>query len=125
MAKTGTLNGVSVAYDDESLKSDAGFARSYLFLLTLWFISKKPTCGYGIMKKFQAEEIQTATASRIYPILASLESDGLAKASMQPHGRRKRKVYSITFKGRKNLQFWKAMFFKGLKHEFFSDMLRR
>ncbi|MFA5106672.1 MAG: PadR family transcriptional regulator [Candidatus Micrarchaeia archaeon] len=124
MVKSHVVNGVKVEYDDESLKSDYGFSRSFLFLITLWFISRKPSCGYGIMKRFQAEELHTATPSRMYPILSAMESDGLLSCSLEPVGRRKRKVYSITAKGRKTLKFWKSMFFNGMKHEFFSDMLR-
>jgi DNA-binding PadR family transcriptional regulator len=62
--------------------------------------------GYQIMRQLErrSEGYFTMTAALLYPALHQLEMDGLLKSEWQEgQGKRKRKYYSITQKGRKAL----------------------
>jgi DNA-binding PadR family transcriptional regulator len=62
--------------------------------------------GYQIMRELEQRSAGyfTMTAALLYPALHQLELDGLLKSNWQDgQGRRKRKYYSITPKGKKAL----------------------
>ncbi len=118
-----TLNGQTSKCPVMSPKSETAFVRSFLYTFTLWFLTKKPMCGYDIIKNLTSAHIHTASASRIYPILSKLEEMGLVKSKTENIGKRKRKTYSATQLGSKTLAAAKKHYFVGLKKEFFKDML--
>lgn len=76
-------------------------------LLILWFISKKPSHGYEIIKRFDeldASELKTK-ANRIYPGLEELKKKGFLNAFVDTARSEKkpRKVYSLTPEGKEHL----------------------
>ncbi len=75
-------------------------------LLILSILSAGKMYGYQIMRELEnrSEGYFTMTAALLYPALHRLEMDGLLKSEWQEgQGKRKRKYYSITPKGRKAL----------------------
>ena len=73
-------------------------------IFILWVISQNKIHGYGIVSKLN-ESISSLSnkkvihASAVYPILHSLEEDGLIKSSKQLHGKNEVKTYEITAEG--------------------------
>ena len=67
---------------------------TFLQLKTLWLISRKKTCGYELMDALGTNQ------GTIYPLLQSLVKSGLISAETS----KRKKVYSITQKGKKVLK---------------------
>lgn len=75
-------------------------------LLILSVLAANKMYGYQIMRELEqrSEGYFSMTAALLYPALHQLELDGLLKSEWQEgQGKRKRKYYSITQKGRKAL----------------------
>ena len=75
-------------------------------LLILNVLSDKRMYGYQIMRELErrSEGYFSMTAALLYPALHQLEIDGLLKSEWEAgQGKRKRKYYAITPKGRKAL----------------------
>jgi PadR family transcriptional regulator, regulatory protein PadR len=75
-------------------------------LLILSVLAEEPMYGYQIMRELErrSEGYFSMTAALLYPALHQLELDGLLKSDWQDgQGKRKRKYYSITAKGKKAL----------------------
>ncbi len=75
-------------------------------LLILSVVSGETMYGYQIMRELErrSEGYFSMTAALLYPALHQLEMDGLLESEWQEgQGKRKRKYYSITPKGRKAL----------------------
>lgn len=75
-------------------------------LLILSVLATDKMYGYQIMRELEqrSEGYFTMTAALLYPALHQLELDGLLKSEWQEgQGKRKRKYYFITQKGRKAL----------------------
>ncbi|RAP53956.1 MAG: hypothetical protein BZ137_04900 [Methanosphaera sp. rholeuAM130] len=73
-------------------------------IFLLWIISQKKIHGYGIISKLN-ESISSFSnrkpihGSTIYPLLHSLEEDGLITSSKELNGKNEVKVYEITQEG--------------------------
>ena len=76
---------------------------STLILLTL---EKGSAHGYSLMQTITDDSygVWNPSASSLYPHLSSLTEKGLIEYTTQMEGKRERKVYSITEKGRKTLK---------------------
>ncbi|MBA7619315.1 hypothetical protein ES703_26653 [subsurface metagenome] len=76
---------------------------STLILLTL---EKGPSHGYNLMQiiKDDTYGVWNPTASSLYPHLSSLTEKGLIAFTTEMDGKRERKVYDITQKGKKTLK---------------------
>jgi PadR family transcriptional regulator PadR len=75
-------------------------------LLILSVVESNKMYGYQIMRELEqrSEGYFKMTAALLYPALHQLELNGLLKSEWQEgQGKRKRKYYSITPKGRKAL----------------------
>jgi len=75
-------------------------------LLLLSVLSGERMYGYQIMRELErrSEGYFTMTAALLYPALHQLEADGLVESEWQDNpGKRRRKYYAITSKGRKAL----------------------
>jgi PadR family transcriptional regulator, regulatory protein PadR len=73
-------------------------------VLILSVLAREPMYGYQIMRELErrSEGYFSMTAALLYPALHQLEMDGLLKSEWQAaQGKRKRKYYAITPKGRK------------------------
>ena len=69
-----------------------------LQLRVLWAISKKPRCGYELMKLSK----KRITQGTMYPLLQSLEKPGIIVGTHS--GARRKKYYRITTEGEKVLK---------------------
>jgi PadR family transcriptional regulator PadR len=80
-----------------------------LVLLSLLNRSRKPMYGYQIAKHLDQNEFSTAMMKRgaLYPVLRSLEANGLLESIVQPSmAGPPRKYYRITSDGRTTLREW-------------------
>ena len=91
----------------------------------LWYISRGRMHGYELIKRLEEEEgFRVITASQLYPMLKSLSKQGLVTQEREMQGRRARKVYRITQKGRVRLQeAKKCMRASPMKLEFLREMV--
>lgn len=83
------------------------FAPELRDLLILWFISKKPTHGYELIKRFGELESENlkAKANRVYPGLEKMKKKGYVEAFLDTSLslKKPRKVYSLTPEGKRHL----------------------
>ncbi len=92
----------------------------------LWIISKKPTTGYTLMKLLEAEHPGgMSKASRIYPLLAYMEEEGLVKSKILKTGKRESKEYSITAKGKLLINITRKVLAKTMWGEFLRDISKK
>lgn len=74
--------------------------------LVLAALSRAPMHGYQMVKELEQRSsgVLTLKEGTLYPILHSLERDGLISAEWESSGGRERKVYHLTDAGRGELQ---------------------
>lgn len=80
--------------DLNDLLSD--FSRFYI----LTILYEGPHHGYKIISKFRKRLKKDITPSLVYPFLQSLEQNGLARHTVKAVGRKERKMYELTERGR-------------------------
>jgi len=80
------------------------FAKSFLDLLILQLVQTEPTWGYKIIKKTQDQYGVKLRHGALYPLLNTLEANGLLQSKKHLQKGRIRKVYQITKKGKHFLQ---------------------
>ncbi|MEM0506640.1 MAG: PadR family transcriptional regulator [Thermosphaera sp.] len=78
--------------------------KKYLSLKILEILSKGDKHGYAIAKEIFQNIGMKTSAGILYPMLRSLEKDGLIKSRKVHEGSRLKKVYTITDKGREILR---------------------
>jgi PadR family transcriptional regulator PadR len=77
--------------------------RNLLEIIFLTFLDEEPLHGYGINVKFRGAFECSLSASTIYPLLYMMEEEGLINSEWNSESQRKKKVYSITPKGKEHL----------------------
>lgn len=84
---------------------DKSFMLGHAKLITLAVLSNKPLHGYGIIKEIKSKsgDCCSVTVGTIYPILKTLESEGLIESEKVSARGREKIVYKITAKGEKVL----------------------
>ena len=90
-------------------------------IFLLWLIGKHEVHGYQIIKLLKDEGMRIG-ANRLYPVLNAMLADGVISQKERRDGKRVRKVYVITPKGRKVLKGGKKLF-RGIAGEFTREML--
>ena len=75
------------------------FARSFLDLLMLQMLRREPLWGYRMMSMLQRDYGLRVGPPVIYPLLDSMETEGLVESEEVYEGRRRRRVYRATQKG--------------------------
>lgn len=78
-------------------------ARSLLDVVILAFLEEGSLHGYKINVRFRKAFGHGLSASTIYPLLYTLEEKGCIEGEWTGNSKRKRRVYSITQKGRDRL----------------------
>ncbi|CAM3650968.1 helix-turn-helix transcriptional regulator [Cohnella lubricantis] len=75
-------------------------------ILVLTLLDRKDMYGYEMVRELEQRSggILNLKEGTLYPILHSLESDGLVEAYWDEQGSRPRKYYRITGKGKKQLE---------------------
>ena len=70
---------------------------SKFYILTILY--EGSTHGYSIITKFRTRLGKDISPSLIYPFLQHLENRGIVKHTIEPVGKKKRKVYELTIEG--------------------------
>ncbi len=80
--------------------------KGHISTLILLALEKSPSHGYNLMQiiKDDTYGVWNPTASSLYPHLSSLTEKGLIEFTTEMEGKRERKVYDITQKGKKTLK---------------------
>ena len=92
-------------------------------LFALWLINREKTHGYGLIKLLRKEGMQ-ASPNRLYPLLNLMMKQGLISQKKEAQGKRVRKIYALTPKGKKFLSHGKTQF-SGLISEFLKEMIQK
>lgn len=111
------------AFTGKDIEKKVGRENFSLFLL--WMISKKEQHGYEIIKTIKEDPcIPSFAASKIYPLLRNLLKKGLITQKKVLLGKRARKIYQITPKGKAVLQKAKSYIMQSpLMKQYAEDML--
>jgi DNA-binding PadR family transcriptional regulator len=101
-------------------------AKEKFSLFLLWMISKKEQHGYEIIKSLNEDPVMSnAAASKVYPILRGLSKKGLISQKKVMQGKRVRKVYFITPKGKEILKKTKEYVARSrLMMEYMEDLFK-
>jgi DNA-binding PadR family transcriptional regulator len=75
------------------------FIRSFLDVVILHMLSSEPLWGYRMMNVLNAKFGIKVGPPVIYPLLDSMEADGLIEGEEVYEGKRRRNMYSATRKG--------------------------
>ena len=95
------------AFSGKDFEKKIGKEKFSIFLL--WMISRKEQHGYEIIKTIKEDpHMPSFTASKIYPLLRDLTKKGLISSRKVMQGKRARKIYYITAKGKLVLEKAKA-----------------
>jgi len=80
------------------------FATGFLDVMILRLIRVRPRWGYEIMAEIKNTFQIKAGASKIYPLLMSLEANGFVKSRWKYEGKKRKKLYEITPRGAQFLE---------------------
>ena len=75
------------------------FATKFLDILVLTIIRFHPMWGYKLIAEIKRDFGVKIGYGTMYPLLNSLENEGLIRGTLRLKGQRKRKVYEITPRG--------------------------
>jgi PadR family transcriptional regulator PadR len=102
---------------EENLKKEIvqHITKNLLDIQILTLISKEPAWGYKIKKQLEAFSGLKIRHGALYPSLKRLEEKGLIKSQKQQQGKRTRKVYTITEKGKTYIDTYFNMLLKEQK----------
>lgn len=73
------------------------FERFYILLI----LYEGPSHGYGILNKYRHRAGRPLSAGTLYPFLQLLEKQGIVSSTDRPLGKRPRREYKLTPKGRR------------------------
>lgn len=91
-------------------------------IIVLSILTEKPMCGYDLIKEIFARSQVFLGQGAVYPILYSLEEEGLLRAEFG-RGNMRTKRYHITPEGEKIVEIKKECFLKALSYV--SDLVQR
>ncbi|MEM0057962.1 MAG: PadR family transcriptional regulator [Candidatus Bathyarchaeia archaeon] len=93
---------------EESLKKEIvqHVIKNLLDIQILRLINKQPTWGYKIKKEIENISGLKIRHGALYPLLRKLEDKGLITSQEQQLGKRTRKIYTITEKGKTYLKIY-------------------
>jgi PadR family transcriptional regulator PadR len=79
--------------------------KGHMPTLVLAVLANGPAHGYDIMKQLaeRSGHVFDLGQGTVYPVLYALEEEGLLRSRAQTVAGRRRRVYSLTMAGRKNL----------------------
>jgi DNA-binding PadR family transcriptional regulator len=66
----------------------------------IMLLYEKPLHGYGIIRRTTDRLGKKISPSLVYPFLHQLEQKGLVRSSLEPVGRKPKKIYELTEEGR-------------------------
>ncbi len=103
-----------------------GVVKKHINIMLLWKISKKSSYGYELMDEINNKWgfMIKLTPLKIYPVLNEMEKDGLLISKKIKQGKRIRKEYSISKKGKEILLGVKKLMKTGPAREFYLEMVK-
>lgn len=84
-------------------------------IIVLSILTERPMCGYDLIKEIFARSQVFLGQGAVYPILYSLEEEGLLRAEFG-RGNMRTKRYHITPQGEKVIEIKKECFIKALSY---------
>ena len=100
-----------------------GHGPKFLGLFFIWRLKKSPAHCYSLLDEIKDMGMVSVKPSTVYLILSKLEKAGLVKSEVKQAGRRARRVYSVTLKGRAVFEKLKKEKVKGQLREFLAELL--
>ncbi|MEM3728909.1 MAG: PadR family transcriptional regulator [Candidatus Bathyarchaeia archaeon] len=96
---------------EENLKKEIvqHITKNLLDIQILTIIKKEPAWGYKIKKQIEAFSGLKIRHGALYPLLKRLEDKGLIKSQKQQQGKRTKKVYAITEKGKTFMEMYNVI----------------
>ena len=96
----------SLEIDEIADAIEQSMKKGHISTLILLALEKGPSHGYSLMQTITDDTygVWNPTASSLYPHLSSLTEKGLIEFTSEMEGKRERKVYEITEKGRRTLK---------------------
>lgn len=94
------------------MKREESFVTNLAKLYIALILYRSPAHGYSIMKDFEDITGKVLSCGQVYPLLSDMEKKGLVEWKEEADGKRKRKVYSLTEKGRQFADGLKAKIMK-------------
>ncbi len=82
------------------MKREESFVTNMTNLYVLLILSRGPAHGYDIMKEFKSATGKTLSPGQIYPLFAAMQRKGFVEMSIKIEGKRQRKIYALTDKGK-------------------------
>ncbi|MFX1562516.1 MAG: PadR family transcriptional regulator [Promethearchaeota archaeon] len=76
------------------------FSKFYILLI----LYEAPSHGYGIMTKYRRRTNRPLSAGTLYPFLQMLEEKGVVSSRDKPVGKRPRREYRLTAKGKRSAE---------------------
>ena len=91
---------------EENLKKEIvqHITKNLLDIQILHIINKQPTWGYKIKKQIEATSGLKIRHGALYPLLRKHKEKGLITSQKQQQGKRTRKIYTTTQKGKTYIQ---------------------
>lgn len=81
-----------------------------LILLAMIEAAGEPLYGYEIARRFEGDDGGDTRLGALYPVLRSLEAQGILESEMRPSDSGPaRKYYAMTAEGRQALEAWKEI----------------
>lgn len=93
---------IPAAPKTDIMKTEESFLTNLTKLYVLVALYKSPKHGYELMADFKKVTGKNMSAGQIYPLLSDMEKKSFVTVSEQFEGNRKKKVYSLTEKGKKH-----------------------
>ncbi|MEM2419729.1 MAG: PadR family transcriptional regulator, partial [Candidatus Bathyarchaeia archaeon] len=91
--------------------------KNLLDIQILRIINKQPTWGYQIKKQIEAISGLKIRHGTLYPLLQKLENKGLITSQKQQQGKRTRKIYTTTEKGKAFLENYHDLLKKQIENK--------
>ncbi|MDI6917929.1 MAG: PadR family transcriptional regulator, partial [Thermoplasmatales archaeon] len=85
------------SFEMVSQETTETFVKNNLEIITLCLLSKKPLCGYDVIKTISQQFRCFLSQGTVYPLLYSLENKGILKVERNA----KAKIYYLTEEGKK------------------------
>jgi PadR family transcriptional regulator PadR len=108
------FDGISELDDEEYIKFIERTVKANREIFVLQALADEPMCGYDVIKEIFMKCNVFLSQGIVYPILYSLEEDGIIRAEYTK-GNMRSKLYFITAEGRETVQKRIDIFVKAMK----------
>ena len=92
------------------MKTEESYMTNLTKLYILVLLHESPRHGYELMEELGKRTGKKPSAGQIYPLLKKLQKKNYLRLGVKKSGKKTRKVYSLTLKGKKSLVHLLAKF---------------